>query len=498
MLSVLRSTSVRLALGYAVLFVVSSLLLVGLLWWRMAGYLERKTVAVIRADTQAITDDFRFEGVPGAIEMINERLGQVADGSAVYLLADTGRKPIAGNLRSWPPGVDTKPGWYELPLFVDNRVRVMRIEEVSLPDGFHLLVGRDVRDQAEIRALIIDGLSWAAVSAVVLAAAGGVLVRRAVLRRVDIINRTTSAIVRGDLARRLPTRGTTDELDQLSQTINSMLQQIQDLIEGIRNTSNAVAHDLRTPLAELRAQLEGMVLSGASREVMLDGVQKALADIDRVIGIFNALLRLAEIDSGLRRSGFRRVDLAELATEVAELYGPLIEEKQASLMLDAPSGLAVQGDPYLLAQAVGNLVDNAVKYAPRHGMISLRVSRSENGQIEIKVADDGPGIVDDEKTRVTQRFYRGRNCAESAGIGLGLSVVDAVARLHEGSLSLADNHPGLIASLTLPAAPPEASALRADFMEDQHAVGWDAPGLRISEIDRGPVDRRSRGNPSPR
>ena len=452
MLSVFRSTSVRLALGYALLFVVSSLLLVGLLWWRMAGYLERKTAAVIHADTAAIRGNFRFEGLPGAVEMITELSNQVADGSAVYLLADAALKPIAGNLRAWPPEVGPKPGWYEASLFLNNKLRVMRIEEVALANGFHLLVGRDIRDQAEVRALIVDGLSWAAVSALVLAVAGGVLVRRAVLRRVEIMNRTTSAIVRGDLARRLPMRGTTDELDQLSQTINSMLQQIEDLIEGIRNTSNAVAHDLRTPLAELRAQLEEMVLAGSSREAMLEGIQEALADIDRVIGIFNALLRLAEIDSGMRRSGFRRVDLTNIATEVAELYGPLIEDKKATLEVNVGNGLVVNGDPHLLAQAVGNLVDNAVKYTPCHGAVSLRMERCNGGEIDIAVADSGPGIADADKPRVTQRFYRCGAGRETAGTGLGLSLVEAVARLHEGSLKLSDNHPGLMASLKLPVA----------------------------------------------
>jgi hypothetical protein len=452
MLSVLRSTSVRLALGYAVLFVAFSLLLVGLLWWRMAGYLERKTDSVIRADTQAIRDDFRFEGLPGAVEMINELPSQAEDGSAVYLLADPALKPIAGNLGRWPPGLEAKTGWYELSLFVDHRVRVMRIQEVALANGFHLLVGRDIRDLAEVRTLIVDGLSWAAVSALVLAVAGGVLVRRAVLRRVENINRTTSAIVRGDLARRLPTRDTTDELDQLSQTINSMLRQIEDLIEGIRNTSNAVAHDLRTPLAELRAQLEGMVLAGSSREAMVEGVQKALADIDRVIGIFNALLRLAEIDSGVRRSGFRRVDLTNIATEVAELYGPLIEEKKAALDINVGNGLVVNGDPHLLAQAVGNLVDNAVKYTTCYGAVSLRIERCNDREIDIVVADNGPGVADAEKPRVTQRFYRCGAGGETAGTGLGLSLVEAVARLHDGHLKLSDNHPGLMASLKLPVA----------------------------------------------
>jgi len=453
MLSVLRSTSVRLALGYAVLFVASSLVLVGLLWWRMAGYLDHKTAAVIRADTQAIRDSLRVEGLPGAVEMIDERLRQVADGSAVYLLADSARKPLAGNLQSWPADIEAKSGWYQISLLLNDKLRTIRIEEVALPNGFYLLVGRDIRDQTEVRALIIDGLSWAALSALVLAVAGGVLVQRAVLRRVENINRTASAIVRGDLARRLPTRGTTDELDQLSQTINLMLQQIEDLIEGIRNTSNAVAHDLRTPLAELRAQLEGMVLAGSSREAMLEGIQKALADIDRVIGIFNALLRLAEIDSGVRRSGFRRVELTELATEVADLYSPLMEEKRAVFDVTMGSRLAVNGDPHLLAQAVGNLVDNAVKFTPCDSAVSLHIEPCTDREIEIVVADNGPGITDADKPRVTQRFYRCKTNGEAPGIGLGLSLVAAVARLHDGTLTLRDNHPGLIASLKLPIAP---------------------------------------------
>ncbi|MBO0738510.1 MAG: hypothetical protein J2P48_18385, partial [Alphaproteobacteria bacterium] len=198
-----------------------------------------------------------------------------------------------------------------------------------------------------------------------------------------------------------------------------------------------------------------------SHEAMVDGVHEAVADIDRVIGIFNALLRLVEIDSGVRRSGFRRVDLAEIATEVAELYGPLTEEKEAAFTVDVGSGLAVNGDPHLLAQAVGNLVDNAVKYAPRQGAVSLRVTRCNEKEIDIIVADNGPGIPDAHKPRVTQRFYRCASRNETAGTGLGLSLVEAVARLHDGRLQLIDNHPGLIASLRLPAAP-ESVEIRYD------------------------------------
>jgi len=176
----------------------------------------------------------------------------------------------------------------------------MQIEEATLPEGYRLLVGRDIQDRAEIRALIVEGLGWATLGAIIIAVVGGLLVRRAVLRRVEIINRAATAIVHGDLSPRLPTRDTSDEFDQLAQMINLMLQQIENLIESIRNTSNAVAHDLRTPLAELRARLEELTRIRPTRDGLIEGIQEAVADIDRVIGIFNALLRLVEIDSGVR------------------------------------------------------------------------------------------------------------------------------------------------------------------------------------------------------
>jgi signal transduction histidine kinase len=235
-----------------------------------------------------------------------------------------------------------------------------------------------------------------------------------------------------------------------------MLQQIQLLVEGIRNTSNAVAHELRTPLAELRSRLEEILRTRPPAAATFDALQDAVVDIDHLIGIFNALLRLAEIDSGARRSGFRIVELMDVVTEVAELYGPVMEEKGSPLAVKAAPGLAVSGDPFLLAQAVGNLVDNAVKYVAVGGTVSLTLARRPDGQVEITVADNGPGIREIEKPRVTERFYRGDASRGTPGIGLGLSVVAAVAHLHGGALSLTDNRPGLRASLILPVAEQKA------------------------------------------
>lgn len=450
MRSLLRSTAVRLALGYAVLFILSSLLLAGFLWWRTAITLDREIDAVIVADGQAIADRLRDFGLPGAVETINDRVWHERDQHAIYLLVDPTLTPIAGNLQAWPLAVRSAPGWYQIELVRDDRLHVTRVWYVRLPNGYRLLVGRDVEDRVEARQLIVSALAWASLGALILAIAGGLLVRRAVLRRVEAINRTATAIAQGDLSHRVPTRGSSDEFDRLARTINTLLEQIEQLIDGVRNASNAVAHDLRTPLTELRTRLETLLRARPSQPDTFAEIQDAVSDIDRIVGIFNALLRLAEIDSGVRRAGFRRVDLAPLTTELMELYEPLAEDKDVALDISAPGGLAVRGDPSLLAQAIGNLVDNAIKYAPRAGKVSLKIAPDADHHVAIAVTDTGPGIPDSDKARVTERFWRGDRAPGTEGVGLGLSVVDAVARLHGGSLSLHDRHPGLEAVLTLP------------------------------------------------
>ncbi len=450
MIRLWRSISVRLALAYATIFILSSLLLVGVLWWRTAGYLDREVDAVILADAQAVGDRLHDFGLTGAIETINQRVGRAGDEHAIYLLTDPTLTPVAGNLDAWPLGIGHQQGWHQIELASHGTLHATRVLYVVLSSGFHLLVGRDVEDRAAIQQAILDGFSWTAAAAILLAIGGGLLVRRAILRRVDVINRTATAIIHGDLSSRLPTGDSSDEFDRLAQTINGMLQQIEVLVDGVRSASNAVAHDLRTPLAELRGRLEELLRTQPSAEATLQEVGEAVADLDRVIAVFNALLRLAEIDSGARLSGFREFDLHEIAAEVVDLYGPVAEEKSVSLRLEASPGLLVVGDPFLLAQALGNLVDNAVKYSSAQGAVVLTAARCANGRIEILVSDNGPGIPDVERPHVTERFFRGEASRGTAGFGLGLSLVAAVARLHGGSLVLAAADPGLIATVTLP------------------------------------------------
>ncbi|MBP7065193.1 HAMP domain-containing sensor histidine kinase [Ferrovibrio sp.] len=443
MLELWRSTSLRLALLFAALFVLANLLLAGLIWWNTTGYLDRETDAVIAADTRAIGDRLRDFGLAGAVQMIEERSAAApnADRRAIYLLADPRLRPLAGNVAAWPLRIGAAPGWYEIELVQHDKLHATRLLHVVLPGNFQLLVGRDVQDRAQIRNLVLRSLLWAGLLVLLLALLGGWLIRRALLHRVEGINRTATAIRQGDLSQRLPQSRGGDEFDQLEVTINHMLDQIEQLVDGVRHVSNSIAHDLRTPLAETRFRLEGL-LHDLPDSVAQEQIAAAIADIDRLIGVFNALLRLAELDSGLRRAGFAELDLTALVEEAAELYAPSAEAKGIQLHCDAPPGLRLTGDRQLLAQAIGNLLDNAIKYTPPGGRILL-LARPDG----VTVADNGPGMNVAERERAAERFYRGDTARSTAGFGLGLSLVQAIARLHGGVLRLEDNAPGLRASL---------------------------------------------------
>jgi signal transduction histidine kinase len=338
--------------------------------------------------------------------------------------------------------------------------------------GYNLLVGRDNTLFAPLQTRFWYGL---AAAIAVLSIAGllvGLITRRALMSRVYSIRQTVSAIMHGDLKHRLPTHLNDDELNTLARTINGMLEQIELLVHGVRNVSNSIAHDLRTPLAELRSRLEELALIRPSPEQTYAEIDGAVADVDRVIRIFDALLRLAEIDAGMRRSGFVPLDMADLAASAVEFYAPAAELKNIDLVFRSDGPMPVSGDPVLLAQALGNLIDNALKYAPVNGAIEVAVLKRSDSTAEVSVSDNGPGIADPEKAKVVERFYRGDASRGTPGVGLGLSLVQAVAKLHGSALELADQNPGLRVALTVAldaastaalAAPPQKTATGNDI-----------------------------------
>ncbi len=444
----LRSSALTLAAGYIGLGLAALGLFAAPLWYAWRTTIDEGRVEILQSDAQRFAEVFRREGAEGLISFINARVGMQIAGERLLLLTDPTLKPLAGNLSAWPQTVPTQPGSYTVRIDVGNGPADVAVVYEALPGGYHVLVGRDTSRFRPLEQRFWYALAGAVAILSILGVCGGVLIRRALMARIFGIRKSMADIIHSDLSLRLPTQRGGDELNTLAQTINSMFDQIEQLLHGVRNVSNAIAHDLRTPLAELRSRLEELALTKPSPEQTFADIDAAVADVDRVIRIFNALLRLAEIDSGMRRSGFIGLDVTEIAAAAVEFYQPAAELKGSMVVLKGGTARS-RGDPLLLAQALGNLIDNALKYSPDGGVITVTVEPAENGDVIITVADRGPGIADAEKPKVIERFYRGDPSRGTPGVGLGLSLVDAVARLHGSPLELEDNQPGLRARMVL-------------------------------------------------
>lgn len=455
-----RFSALNLALGYIAVSLVVLAAFAAPLWVTWHDAINEGRGEFLREEATWLADIYQKQGEQAMAATINRRvLEEPATGKAI-ILTDSAFRRLAGNVDEWPAAMTDDPG---LQLFwaqvAGKPVRVV-MTNVPLPDGYHLLVGRFAGRFQRLETYFIWGLAGSTAIVLLLGVLSGLYIRRAFMGEVHNISQTASAIVEGNLTHRLPVRGTglpgkggANELDMLALTVNRMLDQIEQLIHGVRNVANAIAHDLRTPLTELRSRLEGLSLSRPAPEATFAEVESAVADVDRVIGIFNALLRLAEIDTGARRSGFVEVDVAKVLGDTAEFYQPVAELKGVLLSCKAPETLVVSGDPLLITQAVGNMIDNAIKFARERGEIAVEVEKRADGAVALTVADDGPGIAESEKPKVSERFYRGDSSRGTPGVGLGLSLVAAVAKLHRGALELRDNHPGLRASLVLFSVP---------------------------------------------
>jgi signal transduction histidine kinase len=445
----MRSSAVSLALGYVALGIAALVLFAAPLWYAWQVTIQEGRAEILQADAQRLTDVYRRDGAEALRSFIDARVGMQIAGERILLLTDASMHPLAGNLKAWPAAVPAKPGNYNLKVDMGNRGVQDTLVHVAMLGGYNLLVGRDNLLFKPLQTRFWYGLAAAIAVLCIAGLLVGLITRRALMSRVHSIRQTVSAIIHGDLKHRLPTHINDDELNTLSRTINGMLDQIELLVHGVRNVSNSIAHDLRTPLAELRSRLEELSLIRPSTDETYAEIDGAVMDVDRVIRIFDALLRLAEIDAGMRRSGFVSVDAADLAANAVEFYEPAAELKCIDLKFRSDGSVPVSGDPVLLAQALSNLIDNALKYAPQNGSIEVAVTKRDDGHADISVADNGPGIDDAEKIKVVERFYRGDASRGTPGVGLGLSLVQAVAKLHGSPLELRDQTPGLKVVMTL-------------------------------------------------
>jgi hypothetical protein len=466
----MRSSALSLAIGYVALGITALVLFAAPLWYAWQVTIQEGRAEILQIDAQRLAEVFRREGAVGVKGFIDARVRMQFASERILLLADASLNPISGNLAAWPSDVPTAPGNYKARIESGNHgMQTALVHVVALGD-YKLLVGRDNALFAPLQTRFWYGLT-AAIA--VLSIAGlliGLITRRALMSRIHSIRQTVSAIIHGDLQHRLPTHLNDDELNTLSRTINGLLEQIELLVHGVRNVSNSIAHDLRTPLAELRSRLEELALIRPSPEQTYAEIDGAVADVDRVIRIFDALLRLAEIDAGMRRSGFVTLDVADLAANAVEFYAPAAELKNIDLALRSDRPVPVSGDPVLLAQALSNLIDNALKYAPVNGAIEVAVLERGDGTAQVSVSDNGPGIAESEKHKVMERFYRGDASRGTPGVGLGLSLVQAVAKLHGSALELSDQNPGLRVALSLPL---EAASTVALATQPQAAASGD-------------------------
>ncbi|MGH7087264.1 MAG: HAMP domain-containing protein, partial [Stellaceae bacterium] len=398
----LKTNAVRLAAIYFAIFATSVLALLAFIYVSTADFAERQTEATLDAETRGLAEQYNERGLAGLVQIVADRSGtqQHGPGTNLYLITDPSLRPLAGNLSHWPKAEQIRPGWVrfrvEEKTLHDGMAEHNALASVFvLPGGFRLLVGRDLDDAAAFRARITHTLAWSALLTLAFGVAGAVLMTRHMLRRVDAVNRTSESIINGDLTQRVPLSGSGDEFDQLASNLNTMLDRIERLMQGMRQVTDNIAHDLRTPLARLRARLEVTLLEKPDAQRYGDALRDTIAEADRLLGTFNALLSIAEAEAGARREAWSVVDLAEIARSVAELYEPVADENGLVLAAATDTTVPVRGDRHLLSQAIANLLDNALKYASE-GAVRLSV-RGTGEQARLEVADTGPGIPADRR-----------------------------------------------------------------------------------------------------
>jgi signal transduction histidine kinase len=449
--SILRTQAYRIVLVYVAVFAISVTALIAFTYWNTKRALDAQTDQIIEAEIVGLSEQYQQLGLRGLADVVISRSAH--GGPGLYLLANHLKQPIVGNLDAWPAAQENPSSFvdFDYQRRIENQLetREARGRVFALAGGFNLLVAQDVHERYLTERLFTTTLPWTVGLVLLLGLVGGAVMSRNMLARLDSINRTSAEIFEGDLSRRVPIGDAHDEFDALAENLNAMLDRIERLMKGVREVTDSVAHDLRTPLNRLRNRLEATLrhLDPASGEA--SEIEAAVAETDSLITTFNALLLIAEADAGVGRGEMSPIDLAPVAEDMAELYAPLAEEQGVSLKIAPAGATMIDGNRSLISQALANLVDNAIKYTPSGGSVTVTALETPQG-VELRVADSGPGIPAEERARVVERFVRLEASRNSPGTGLGLSLVAAVARLHDARLILEDNRPGLRATIRFP------------------------------------------------
>ncbi|MGJ0508228.1 MAG: sensor histidine kinase [Methylocystis sp.] len=436
----LRSSTYKLALVAIGVFGVLVVALFAYVRWSTAGYVREITDRAIAMDLTALEQAQAEGGRPALIAGIERQSADPRFHDAVYLLADPSYERLSGNLDRWLAPARSASGSVEIP--TSPAAPPLRLEFTTLASGDHLLVGRKVAGLDAFVSEIDRALGLAIILIFALAVVASVSVTWRTVGRIEAINATSRIIMQSGLDKRIPLRGSHDEWDELAASLNSMLERIQLLMAEVKQATDNVAHDLRTPLARMRGRLEKARGEKRDRERDQILIDRMLADLEDVLRMFASLVRISQIESSDLAKSFRQVDLSQIADDVVDLFDAAAEEKNIHLLRKGEKSVTVRGDRDLLFDALANVVDNALKYGREGGVVTVEARQTTNGGM-ICISDDGPGVVESERQRIFKRFYRLEMARGSHGNGLGLSLVSAVARLHGAVISLSDNSPGL-------------------------------------------------------
>jgi signal transduction histidine kinase len=466
----IRATAFRLTLAYLFLFALFAASLLGYFAWNTRRLITEQIITTVNAEVGEISDIYQRRGLRLLFTIENRAL---RPGANLYLLTNPAGQALAGNVGALAPGVMATSGWSETAYRrmdeqnAANHRALVRVTE--LDNGFRLLIGRDLEERRRMFGIVAKAAQWSLLVVIVLGLAGGIFVARRVLRRIDAMTGTAQRIMAGDLSGRLPVGRSGDELDRLAQNLNAMLERIEALMVGLKEVSDNIAHDLKTPLTRLRNRAEEALAKSGTEADYRSALERTIEESDGLIRTFNALLMIARAESGQARSNMDDFDAAEVARGIHELYEPLAED--GGMALRVKSGPApLHGNRELIGQALANLVENAIKYGRpaaqplRPDAVANEIlieARRDGDSVLLSVTDHGPGIPEADRKHAVERFVRLEASRTQPGSGLGLSLASAVATLHGGELRLGDAHPGLSATLAIPARAGSSDRLAA-------------------------------------
>jgi signal transduction histidine kinase len=451
-IGLLGTASFRLAVIYAVAFGISSLILSISLWHSTSSLLDGRTQSAIRVYAKSFAQSYSAGGLVALTRSVDAEANKKTNHHGLFLLIDPKGDRIAGNIEDWPKSVINQRKWYLLTVGRGSEQITAFYRYYLLPDRFKLLIGHDTRVETRLLEILRRGMLSALVEMIPLGLVGALMIRLLVKRAIADLSTVADAISEGDLTKRVRQRSSGHEFDRIAKAVNEILDRMTVLVDDVRNVSNSIAHDLRTPITRVRVRLEDAMLYATETDELRRAIELATCDLDGVSQTFHAMLRIAEVESGTRRSAFKEFDLLQTLSNLTEMYGAVAEERGIALVSNVDHAITLVGDNQMIQQALANLIGNAIKFSPPGSTIQLSAISDERNA-KIVVRDEGPGIPEQDRVRATERFYRAEAARNTPGSGLGLALASAVCVLHGGHLHLVNKFPGLEARIVVPRAP---------------------------------------------